>query len=185
MPLLLAGGVPLAPQATPPYLATMRGSGEYPAMNAIERRLADLGLSLPAAAAPAANYVPWRRAGGQILVAGQLPMESGRVAVTGRLGDSVTLEDGQRAARLCALNILAQVKAACDGTLPDGLACLRLGAFVACTPDFTDHPKVVNGASDLIVTALGEQGRHARFAVGVASLPLGAAVEIDATFTVD
>lgn len=154
-------------------------------MSAIERRLADLGLSLPTPAAPAANYVPWRRTGGQILVAGQLPIDAGRVAVTGRLGDDVALEDGQRAAKLCALNILAQVRAACDGTLPDGLACLRLGAFVACTPAFTDHPKVVNGASDLLVAVLGEAGRHARFAVGVASLPLGAAVEIDATFIVD
>lgn len=185
MPLLLAGGVPLAPLATRPYLAMASGSGEYPAMSAIERRLAELGLQLPTPAAPAANYVPWRRAGGQILVAGQLPMEAGRVAVTGRLGDDVTLEGGQRAARLCALNILAQVKAACDGTLPEGLACLRLGGFVACTPEFTDHPKVVNGASDLIVAALGERGRHVRFAVGVASLPLGAAVEVDATFLVD
>lgn len=153
-------------------------------MSALERRLTELGLSLPSPAAPAANYVPWRRAGSQILIAGQLPMEAGRVAVTGRLGDDVTLDEGQRAARLCALNILAQVKAACDGTLPDGLACLRLGAFVACTPAFTDHPKVVNGASDLIVAVLGDAGRHARFAVGVASLPLGAAVEIDATFSV-
>jgi enamine deaminase RidA (YjgF/YER057c/UK114 family) len=154
-------------------------------MSTPEQRLADLGLGLPTPAAPAANYVPWRRAGGQILVAGQLPMEGGQVAVTGRLGDDVTLEDGLRAARLCALNILAQVKAACDGVLPDGLGCLRLGGFVACTPAFTDHPKVINGASDLIVTVLGERGRHARFAVGVASLPLGAAVEIDATFVVD
>lgn len=153
-------------------------------MSALERRLTELGLSLPSPAAPAANYVPWRRAGSQILIAGQLPMEAGRVAVTGRLGDDVTLDEGQRAARLCALNILAQVKAACDGTLPDGLACLRLGAFVACTPAFTDHPKVVNGASDLIVAVLGDAGRHARFAVGVASLPLGAAVEIDATLSV-
>lgn len=154
-------------------------------MSALERRLADLGLTLPSPAAPAANYVPWRRAGGQILVAGQLPIEAGRVAVTGRLGDDVTLEEGQRAAKLCALNILAQTRAACDGTLPDGLACLRLGAFVACTPAFTDHPKVVNGASDLLVAVLGDRGRHARFAVGVASLPLGAAVEIDAIFVVD
>lgn len=153
-------------------------------MSALERRLAELGLSLPTPAAPAANYVPWRRAGGEILVAGQLPIEAGRVAVTGRLGDDVTLEEGQRAAKLCALNILAQVRAACDGTLPDGLACLRLGAFVACTPAFIDHPKVVNGASDLLVAVLGEAGRHARFAVGVPSLPLGAAVEIDATFVV-
>ena len=148
----------------------------------IEQRLAALGLSLPQAAAPAANYVPWQRSGQQVLVAGQLPMVAGKVAVTGRLGDGVTLEQGQEAARLCALNILAQVKAACGGTLPASLRCLKLGAFVACVPDFFDHPKVVNGASDLMVAAMGDAGRHARFAVGVASLPLNAAVEIDATF---
>jgi enamine deaminase RidA (YjgF/YER057c/UK114 family) len=148
----------------------------------IEDRLAAMGLHLPAAAAPAANYAPWQRSGNQIIVAGQLPMRAGRVAVTGRLGHGVSIEQGQEAARLCALNILAQVKAACDGALPPGLRCLRLGGFVACTPDFLDHPKVVNGASDLIVGLMGDAGRHARFAVGVASLPLGAAVEIDALF---
>lgn len=150
----------------------------------IEERIAALGLSLPPAAAPAANYVPWQRTGNQIIVAGQLPIRDGKVAVAGRLGDGVGLERGQEAARLCGLNILAQVKAACGGAFPEGLRCLRLGGFVACTPDFTDHPKVVNGASDLMVAAMGEAGRHARFAVGVASLPLGAAVELDALFEV-
>lgn len=153
-------------------------------MSAIEQRLAGLGLSLPQAAAPAANYVPWQRSGGQIIVAGQLPMREGKVAVSGRLGDGVTLEQGVEAARLCALNILAQVKAACGGSLPEGLRCLRLGGFVACTADFLDHPKVVNGASDLMVAAMGDAGRHARFAVGIASLPLGAAVEVDGLFEV-
>lgn len=148
----------------------------------IEGRLAALGLSLPQAAAPAANYVPWQRSGSQVIVAGQLPIRDGEVAVTGRLGDGLGLEQGQEAARLCALNILAQVKAACGGAFPAALRCLRLGGFVACTPDFTDHPKVINGASDLMVAAMGDAGRHARFAVGVASLPLGAAVEIDALF---
>lgn len=153
-------------------------------MSAIEQRLAGLGLSLPQAAAPAANYVPWQKSGRQIVVAGQLPMQGGKVTVSGRLGDGVSLEQGVEAARLCGLNILAQVKAACGGGLPEGLRCLRLGGFVACTADFFDHPKVVNGASDLMVAAMGEAGRHARFAVGVASLPLGAAVEVDALFEV-
>lgn len=153
-------------------------------MSTIEQRLAGLGLSLPQAAAPAANYVPWQRSGRQVIVAGQLPMQGGRVAVTGRLGDGVSLEQGVEAARLCGLNILAQVKAACGGALPEGLRCLRLGGFVACTAEFLDHPKVVNGASDLMVAAMGDAGRHARFAVGVASLPLGAAVEVDALFEV-
>lgn len=151
-------------------------------MGGIENKLAEMGLSLPPAAAPAANYVPWQRSGSQVIVAGQLPFKDGRLAVTGRLGEAVTLEQGQEAARLCGLNILAQVKAACGGALPEGLRCLRLGGFVACTADFLDHPKVVNGASDLMVAAMGDAGRHARFAVGVASLPLGAAVEVDALF---
>ena len=151
-------------------------------MSAIEQRLAELGLGLPPAAAPAANYVPWQRSGSQVIVAGQLPLRDGKVVVTGRLGDGVSLEQGQEAARLCGLNILAQVKAACGGSLPEGLRCLRLGGFVACVPAFLDHPKVVNGASDLMVAAMGDAGRHARFAVGVASLPLGAAVEVDALF---
>jgi enamine deaminase RidA (YjgF/YER057c/UK114 family) len=150
----------------------------------IEERLQALGLGLPPAAAPAANYVPWQRCGTQVIVAGQLPMQGGKVAVAGRLGAEVDVAQGQEAARLCALNILAQVKAACGGAFPAGLRCLRLGGFVACTPDFTDHPKVVNGASDLMVAAMGDAGRHARFAVGVASLPFGAAVEVDALFEV-
>jgi enamine deaminase RidA (YjgF/YER057c/UK114 family) len=153
-------------------------------MSGIEQRLAGLGLSLPLAAAPAANYVPWQRSGSQIIVAGQLPMRDGKIAISGRLGDGVSLEQGQEAAKLCGLNILAQVKAACGGGLPEGLRCLRLGGFVACTPDFVDHPKVVNGASDLMVAAMGDAGRHARFAVGVASLPFGAAVEVDALFEI-
>lgn len=150
----------------------------------IEQQLALRGLAVPVAAAPAANYVPWRRAGDQIIVAGQLPMRDGTVAVTGRVGDGVSLETAQQVAQLCALNILAQVRAACGGTFPTSLSCLRLGGFVACTPTFTDHPKVINGASDLLVAVMGDSGRHARFAVGVASLPLGAAVEIDATFLI-
>jgi len=150
----------------------------------VEQRLADLGVAIPAAAAPAANYVPWRRLGGQLFIAGQLPMRDGKVAISGRVGEEVSVEQAQHAAQLCALNILAQVKAACDGSFPETLVCARLGGFVACVPTFTDHPKVINGASDLMVAALGDAGRHARFAVGVASLPLGAAVEIDATFLV-
>jgi enamine deaminase RidA (YjgF/YER057c/UK114 family) len=153
-------------------------------MSTIEQRLSQAGVSLPAAAAPAGSYVPWQRSGNQVLVAGQLPLRDGKLAVSGRLGDNVSLERAQEAARLCGLNILAQVKAACGGSLPDGLRCLRLGGFVACTPEFQDHAKVVNGASDLMVAAMGDAGRHARFAVGVASLPLGAAVEVDGLFEI-
>lgn len=148
----------------------------------IESRLQALGLDLPNAPAPAANYVPALVAGGFLFVSGQLPMENGAVAVKGTLGDGVDLADGVRAARLCLLNVLAQAKAALGGDLVKVARCVKLGGFVASTPAFTDHPKVVNGASDLLVEVMGETGRHTRFAVGVAALPLGAAVEVEAMF---
>lgn len=146
----------------------------------LERRLAEQGLELPPAAAPAANYQPYTISGSLVFVSGQLPMRDGKVAITGRLGAGLSLEQGQEAARLCALNILAQAKAACGGDLGRLARCLRLGGFVSCTPEFVDHPKVVNGASDLIALVMGEAGRHARLAVGCASLPLDAAVEVEA-----
>jgi len=141
-----------------------------------------MGLDLPNAAAPAANYVPFTVSGKQVFISGQLPMRDGNVVYVGRLGDQASMEDGEAAAALCALNILAQAKNACGGDLSKLARCLKLGGFVACTPDFTDHPKVVNGASNLIAEAMGEAGQHARFAVGVASLPFGAAVEVEAIF---
>jgi enamine deaminase RidA (YjgF/YER057c/UK114 family) len=146
-------------------------------------RLRALGIALPAPAAAAANYIPVQRSGNLVIVSGQLPMEAGTVRYKGKLGGGVTLEDGQAAARLCAINILAQVAATC-GDLDRVAACLRLGGFVACTPEFADHPKVINGASDLMVAVLGEAGRHARAAVGVPSLPFDAAVEVEAMFEV-
>ena len=148
----------------------------------IVERLVELGIVLPAPAAAVANYVAVRRSGDLLVVSGQLPLENGAVRFKGKLGSAVSLEDGQAAARLCAINILAQVQAACGGDLERVVACVRLGGFVACTPEFTDHPKVVNGASDLIVAVLGDAGRHARAAVGVASLPLDAAVEVEGMF---
>jgi enamine deaminase RidA (YjgF/YER057c/UK114 family) len=150
--------------------------------SAIERRLASAGLSLPPAAAPAGSYVPYTISGRLLLVSGQLPIRDGKVVVTGRLGEDLGVEEGQEAARLCALSLLAQAKTACDGDLDRLARCLKLGGFVACAPGFTDHPKVINGASDLIAEAMGDQGRHARFAVGCASLPLDAAVEVEAIF---
>ncbi len=150
----------------------------------IEERLAELGLTLPAAAAPAANYVPWTRSGDTLYIAGQLPFEDGKLEIKGQVGGAVSLEDGKRAARLCALNILAQARAALDGDLDRVTRCLKLGAFVAAAPGFAEHPQVVNGASDLMVEAMGDAGRHARFAVGVSGLPLDAAVEIDAILEV-
>ncbi|WP_174292604.1 RidA family protein [Sphingomonas bacterium] len=145
----------------------------------IDRRLEELGLTLPQAAAPVASYVPVVEAGGLLHVSGQLPFQGGAV-VTGRLGEDTSLEEGQEAARACALMVVAQVKAALGGDLSRVARIVKLGVFVNSTPDFTDQPKVANGASDLMVALFGEAGRHARAAVGVAALPLGAAVEVDA-----
>jgi enamine deaminase RidA (YjgF/YER057c/UK114 family) len=150
--------------------------------SALEHRLAALGLALPRAPAAAGSYLPYTISGQLLFVAGQLPFADGKVAVTGRLGAEVELAQGQQAARLCALNLLAQARAACLGDLTRLARCLKLGGFVACTPDFADHPQVLNGASELIAEVMGEAGRHARFAVGCASLPLNAAVEVEAIF---
>ena len=150
----------------------------------IEAKLAELGVTLPAVAAPAGNYVPWTISGNLVFIAGQITLVDGKPQFLGKLGGELTVEDGQKAAKLCALNILAQLRQACGGDLDRVKRCLRLGGFVACTPEFTDHPKVINGASDFIVAVLGEAGRHARAAVGCASLPLGVAVEIEGTFEI-
>ncbi|MBE7204668.1 MAG: RidA family protein [Parafilimonas terrae] len=144
----------------------------------IDRVLQDLGLELPQAAAPIAAYVPVVEAGGLLHVSGQLPFKDGKV-VTGRLGDGFALEDGQDAAQRCALMVVAQVKAHL-GNLERVARVVKLGVFVNSTADFTDHPKVANGASELMVKLFGDAGKHARAAVGVAALPLGAAVEVDA-----
>lgn len=144
----------------------------------IDRALAELGLTLPQAAAPVAAYVPVVAAGGFLHVSGQLPFKDGAV-VTGRLGDDVSLEQGQDAAQRCALMLVAQLKAHL-GTLEHVTRVVKLGVFVNSTPDFTDQPKVANGASELMVQLFGDAGKHARSAVGVAALPLGAAVEVDA-----
>ena len=144
--------------------------------------LAANGLILPSAAAPAANYVPWIAANGNLLISGQLPLRGGEVAVSGIVGRDVDVADAVMAAQICALNILAQVDAAVDGDWGKVARCLKLGGFVASTPEFTQQPKVINGASDLMVEILGDAGRHTRFAVGAAALPLDAAVEIEAMF---
>lgn len=144
----------------------------------IEARLQELGIVLPEAAAPVASYVPVVVQGGIAHVSGQLPFVDGQL-VTGRLGDDVSLEDGTDAARACGLMILAQLKAALV-PLDKVERVVKLGGFVNSTADFTDQPKVINGASDLMVAVFGEKGRHARAAVGVPALPLGAAVEVDA-----
>ena len=149
----------------------------------IDQRLADMGLSLPPAPAPAANYVPFCMAHDFLYIAGQLPRGPSGIVYTGRLGAETSVEDGQKAAQLCCLNILAQVKAALGGF--DRVArCVRLTGFVASAADFYDHPLVMNGASDLMVALFDEKGRHTRVAVGVASLPGNAAVEVDAVFAI-
>jgi enamine deaminase RidA (YjgF/YER057c/UK114 family) len=153
-------------------------------MNEIERRLEAAGITLPEAPAVGGNYVPARLGAGLLFVAGQVPMREGKMAYVGKLGGGVSLEDGQAAARLCAINILAQAKQALGGDLARIKQALKVQGFVNCTPDFGDHPKVINGASDLLVTALGEAGKHARFALGAPSLPFDCAVEVDATFEV-
>lgn len=148
----------------------------------IEAKLAELGLTLPAPAAPVAAYVPVVIAGGLAHVSGQLPFVDGQV-FTGRLGESVTVEQGALAARACGLMILAQLKAAL-GSLERVEQVVKLGAFISSAATFTDQPKVANGASELMAAVFGEAGRHARSAVGVPVLPLGAAVEVDAIVAV-
>ncbi len=150
----------------------------------IDQRLAELGIELPRAAAPAANYVPFVVSGKHVFVAGQIPVESGDIMYRGRLGDGMTVDDGYQAARLCALNIIAQVREACGGNLDRVVRCVKLGGFVNSTPHFTDQPKVLNGASDLMIEVFDDKGRHARFAVGAPALPLGVAVEVDAVFEI-
>lgn len=150
--------------------------------SAIQQRLESLGVTLPTPAAPVANYVPYVMSGKTLYISGQLPVGLDGQMVKGQLGRDATLEQGQDAARLCAVNILAQANAALEGDLSRIARCVKLGGFVASSSDFFDHPKVINSASDLIVGALGDAGRHARFAVGVAALPFGAAVEMDAIF---
>ncbi|MGI4948397.1 MAG: RidA family protein [Janthinobacterium lividum] len=144
----------------------------------IDRALADLGLTLPKAAAPVAAYVPAVEAGGMLHLSGQLPFKDGQL-VTGRLGDGMSLEEGQEAARLCGLMVAAQIKAALGG-FGRVKRIVKLGVFVNSAPDFTQQPQVANGASELMVALFGDAGRHARSAVGVPVLPLGAAVEVDA-----
>ena len=151
---------------------------------AIDARLQELGIELPEAAAPAANYVPYVVSGNQVFVAGQITIHNGEIQYVGKLGRDYGAEEGEAAARLCALNIIAQVKAACGGDLDRVVRCVRLGGFVNSTADFTDQPEVINGASNLMVEVFGDKGKHSRAAVSAASLPRGVAVEVDAIFEI-
>ncbi len=151
---------------------------------AIHERLANLGVELGEPAASISNYVPVVKCGNTLYVSGQLPLKDGEF-IKGQLGKDIALEDAQEAAKYCAISILAQVNAFLDGDLSKIKRCVKLGGFVASTPEFTDQHKVLNGASDFMVAVLGEEiGKHARFAVGVPSQALGVAVEIDAIFEV-
>lgn len=149
----------------------------------IETRLTELGIVLPQAVAPVANYVPYVVSGSMLYISGQLPMENGKVAVTGHVGKDVDVAGAQRAAELCAINILAQAKAAL-GELGRIRRLVKINGFVASTPDFVEQHLVINGASNLLANALGEAGKHARAAVGMASLPFNAAVEVDAVIEI-
>ncbi|GCA53481.1 endoribonuclease L-PSP [Sinorhizobium sp. KGO-5] len=149
----------------------------------IETRLTELGIVLPQAVAPVANYVPYVVSGSMLYISGQLPMENGKVAVTGHVGKDVDVAGAQRAAELCAINILAQAKAAL-GDLGRIRRLVKINGFVASTPDFVEQHLVINGASNLLANTLGEAGKHARAAVGMASLPFNAAVEIDAVIEI-
>ncbi len=150
----------------------------------IDAKLKELNITLPDVPKAVANYVGYKVVGNLVIISGQLPFKEGAILYPGHLGDYVSLDQGVEAARQCAVNILAQLKAAVDGDWSRVRQCVRLGGFVASTPDFTKHPLVVNGASDLIAEDLGESGRHARAAVGVAALPLGASVEVEALFEI-
>ena len=151
----------------------------------VDARLEDLGITIPDAPAPAANYVPYTVSGNLVFVSGQVPFVDGKLTATGRIGENATPEEGYVQARICAINLIAQVKAACGGDLDRVTRVVKLGGFVASADDFNGQPGVINGASDLMVEVFGDAGRHARFAVGTNALPLGCVVEVDGIFEID
>jgi enamine deaminase RidA (YjgF/YER057c/UK114 family) len=148
----------------------------------IEAKLAELGITVPQVAAPLANYIGYNIVGKLAVVSGQIPLVDGKIAVTGKVGAGVTVEQGQHAARICFVNLLAQLKAATGGDLDQVKRVVRLGGFIAAGPDFTQHALVMNGASDMAVAVFGEKGRHARTTIGVPALPGDAAVEVEGMF---
>ena len=150
----------------------------------IEQRLAERGIVLPPAMRAMANYVPYTVTGKHVWVAGQGPFLDGKLHYNGRLGENLTIDDGRACARIVGLNVLAQVKAACGGDLDKVVRCVKMNGFVNSTPDFTQHPEVINGCSELMIEVFGEMGRHARVAVGAPTLPMGTSVEIDAVFEI-
>jgi len=156
-------------------------------MNTIDRRLQELGLTLPEPVAPVANYVPYVVTGNQVFISGQVSITADGEFITGRLGEALTVERGQQAARACALNLIAQMKTACGGDLSKVKRVVKLGGFVCTNFAHTalDIPKIINGCSDMMVDVFGEAGKHARFAVGASALPLDVAVEIDCVIEIE
>ena len=151
----------------------------------IEAKLAELGITLPRPMPPIANYVPSATTGNIVVVSGQVPAVDGRIAVTGKVGNGLSIDQGREAARLCFINVLVHLKAACGGDLDRVKRVVRLGGFVASPPEFTQHAQVMNGASDLAVAVFGDAGRHARTTIGVPALPADAAVEVEGMFEID
>ena len=150
----------------------------------IDAKLAELGIILPSPMAPVANYVPFVRTGDLVVVSGQVPAENGKIAMTGKVGGTLSVEQGIAAAKLCFINVLVHLKSACDGDLDRVQQVVRLGGFIAAPPEFTQHPQVMNGASDLAVAVFGDAGRHARTTVGVPSLPVDVPVEVEGMFRI-
>lgn len=149
-------------------------------MGLIDKRLAELGIALPTPAKPIANYVPWVRTGNLVFISGQGAVRDGKIEYTGRVGDKLSVEEAIASARLTAINVIAHLRDACGGDLDRVKRIVKLLGFVNCTPTFGDQPKIINGASDLMVEVFGEKGRHARSAVGAPSLPFNLSVEVEA-----
>jgi enamine deaminase RidA (YjgF/YER057c/UK114 family) len=154
-------------------------------MSKIDARLKELGIELPVPAKPVANYVGWIRTGNLVFTAGQVPLRGGKFEYQGKVGKDFSIEEAAKAARICAINVLAQLKEACGGDLDRVKRCVKILGFVNGIPEFADQPKVVNGASDLIVEVFGDRGKHARSAVGAGSLPVNVAVEVEGIFEVE
>ena len=153
--------------------------------NIIDQRLKELNIELDDASVPAGSYVPYVITNNLVFISGQLPFIDGKLTIKGKVGDNVSLDDAVKMSEACAKALLSQLKAACNGNLDKVNKVVKLGGFVASAPSFTDQPKVINGASDLIVNIFGDKGKHSRFAVGVAALPLNVPVEIDGIFDIE
>jgi enamine deaminase RidA (YjgF/YER057c/UK114 family) len=153
--------------------------------NIIDQRLKELNIQLDDASVPAGSYVPYVITNNLVFISGQLPFINGQLTIKGKVGDNVSLDDAVKMSEACAKALLSQLKAACNGNLDKVNKVVKLGGFVASAPNFTDQPKVINGASDLIVSIFGDKGKHSRFAVGVAALPLNVPVEIDGVFEIE